>query len=185
MPRSGTGGPPGSFSFLWEFPTLIFRVAAPICVPHQQWMRVPLSPGSRQHSLFCWLEPFWLGYDEISIVLTWIALISKDDEPLSRCFLAVLTSSPENVLFLSPAHFFFSLPPVITVASFICSLNWLSGSKHLYQVLVNCDTSLSDENSHQPPAGGKNNPVPTACCKEMDFAATLQEKFFSTVRAIW
>lgn len=66
-------------------------------------------------------------------------------------------------------------------------LPWLASSAlligfqevNLYQVLVNCDTSLSDENSYQP--GGNNNPVSTAGCKEMDFAATLQEKFFTTV----
>lgn len=123
MLRSGTAGSPGRFpfSFLWDFPTPISRVAAPICAPtDSEWASLFLHNPDSVHC-FCWLEPFWVGYDEISIVLTWIALISKDDEPLSGCFLAILTSSPENAQFWSPAHFF-SLPPVITGAGFI----WLS-----------------------------------------------------------
>lgn len=73
---------------------------------HQERIRVPFphAPSSICCQLFSSFLPFWLEYDEISVVLICISVITEDDEQFLEIFLRQFTSSFGNSLFSFQPH---------------------------------------------------------------------------------
>jgi hypothetical protein len=95
------------FSFLRSL-HIVFRS---VCTSLHSHHDIPFSLHPRQHLLF--VVFLVLGIQtgmrwNLSVILISISFMTRDGEHFFMCFLAIWTSSFENVLFSSVAHFFIS-----------------------------------------------------------------------------
>lgn len=92
MPRSGIAGLCDYFYF-WEFPTLVSRVVLPDCNPTSSRCGSCLSYTHLQHfPLVLFICCFYWVNGTFNVVLICISLLTMDDEPFLKYFLAFCMS---------------------------------------------------------------------------------------------